>query len=143
MLINSRYQVLQLNMQELAIIWLFWLPKHMQNVDFSWSYQMSGRGAGGRGRPPLGASRGGRGRASLKATSSSSATVPEATLPAGEKPPLLPEPQEPQGSGICSIAPPPPAQPQAAPAAPGQLQPTVDYQQVFQTMVQLALCNDP
>ena len=39
MLLKSRYQVLQLNMQELAIIWLFLLPKHMQNNDFSWSYQ--------------------------------------------------------------------------------------------------------
>ena len=40
MLLKSRYQVLQLNMQELAIIWLFLLPKHMQNNDFSWSYQI-------------------------------------------------------------------------------------------------------
>ena len=96
---------------------------------------MSGRGVRGRGR--LGAGREGRGRASAEAVSGSSATIP--ALPAGDQPPLLPEPQELQGSGTGSIAPPPPSQSEAAPAAPGQLPPEVDYRQVLQAMVQQAL----
>src|SRR4051812_13964434 len=98
---------------------------------------MSGRGARGRGRPPLGAGRRG-GRASSRAASSSASVPAPAALPAADLVPLLTEYLEPEGSEAGSIdAPPPPPTPPVVPSAVVSVPPPAgdDYQRL-EAMVQ-------